>query len=326
MMKIGCFQSLKMGDFICLTPALGLLRQCYPEADISFIGGSALLPLVKRYKLWLDRMHVFPGSPLIPEQQAPRSFATEFAKKMRQERFNILFNFHGVGPQSTTLLNEWHSERLIVQSEADDSPTPMIKRHVRLVQSLICACETNSRPFFPLLNHDYETALTIQRTLRIAPREYVCIHPGASTQAKRWPLDFFAAAAKRLQQVGAKIVITGNDHETDLALTLKRKLGADTHEVASLALDVGGLAALIASSRLLVCNDTGVLHLAAALQVPSVTVFQNHELRTKWHSPYGSRHAAFVAGDFDCVRQVISAALTRWRIPQKTSVTTTELQ
>ncbi len=101
--------------------------------------------------------------------------------------------------------------------------------------------------------------------------KYVCIHPGASVPERCWPPANFAVVAKKMVERGFKVVVTGTAGEADLAERVGAGLGEDCVNLAGRT-DLGPLAAVLRDSSLLICNDTGVSHVAAALKVPSVVI------------------------------------------------------
>jgi lipopolysaccharide heptosyltransferase II len=101
----------------------------------------------------------------------------------------------------------------------------------------------------------------------------LCVAPGARWETKRWPAERFAEAAARLaEETGVRIIVVGTEEDRELARSICQRVGEQ-------ALDWTGrtslveLAALFARSALLLTNDSGPMHLAAALGTPLVAVF-----------------------------------------------------
>ena len=112
--------------------------------------------------------------------------------------------------------------------------------------------------------------------------ELIGIHPGASLPEKRWPLARFAEVAR---------VLSGSPGTRVLWFVDPAGYGASGESVPgviTVAADLRRLMALLARCRLLVCNDSGPMHLAAALGVPCVAVFGPGISR--WFSPLGEGH------------------------------------
>ena len=103
----------------------------------------------------------------------------------------------------------------------------------------------------------------------------ILIHPGASREVKRWPLENWAALADRVVAKTARgIVLTGNGNERLLAESVKSamKFGARA-QVAAGNLSLVELARMQASAMAFVSGDTGPYHLAIAVGCPTVTLF-----------------------------------------------------
>jgi len=96
---------------------------------------------------------------------------------------------------------------------------------------------------------------------------------GASAEARQWPVEYFAQAANRLwQEIGAAAVLVGTGSEKPLAARFAQLCQGPCLDLVG-ATNLPLLAAVTALMRLLVTNDTGTLHLAAGLGVPSVAIF-----------------------------------------------------
>ena len=104
----------------------------------------------------------------------------------------------------------------------------------------------------------------------------VALEPGgAYGVAKRWPADRYAALAGRLAREGrADVVLVGTKDMADLHATIVAQAGAGAAVISAAgATDLPQLAALLARCRLLVTNDTGPMHLAAAVGTPVLALF-----------------------------------------------------
>ena len=99
----------------------------------------------------------------------------------------------------------------------------------------------------------------------------MCLHPGSQLASRRWPAERFANVGDALAGEGFQVVLTGTVAEARLT---RRVAGAMRAAVGDLAgrTPLGSLGAIVARARLLVSNDTGVSHIAAALRTPSVIV------------------------------------------------------
>jgi heptosyltransferase-2 len=115
--------------------------------------------------------------------------------------------------------------------------------------------------------------------------------------AKRWPVERFAAIGDRsFEHWGAKVVLIGSEKDGTTCLDLSRAMG---HEVLNLCgkTSLGEAMALIRRCRFFVGNDSGLMHVAAALDVPTVAVFGSTNSAAT--GPKGN-WARTVKHDFDC--------------------------
>jgi ADP-heptose:LPS heptosyltransferase len=105
-------------------------------------------------------------------------------------------------------------------------------------------------------------------------RPYVVLHPGSGDNfpGRRWSEAGFAAAGRAAIEAGRGVVVTGSASEADLARRVAAASGAGATSAAG-GLRVEGLVALVAGASALVSNDTGPVHLASALGVPTLAVF-----------------------------------------------------
>jgi lipopolysaccharide heptosyltransferase II len=148
---------------------------------------------------------------------------------------------------------------------------------------------------------------------------WLVLHPGASAASRRYPPEAFGAAARRFaDEDGARVVITGDERERELAGAIAGAVPGAT----SLAgeLDLAELCALIAEAPLLVSNNTGPAHMAAAVGTPVVDVYA---LTNPQHAPWAVAHRVLshdvpcrwcqssvcLTGHHDCVRAVPSEAV-----------------
>ncbi|MBX3388251.1 MAG: lipopolysaccharide heptosyltransferase II [Phycisphaeraceae bacterium] len=102
----------------------------------------------------------------------------------------------------------------------------------------------------------------------------VILNPGGNNAAKRWPIDRFAALAKHLHESrGLAIFLNGSPGEADLVDEIAGRSGVPCVCLPHLGIIIGSLKALIQGSALMVTNDTGPRHIAAAFSVPLVSLF-----------------------------------------------------
>jgi lipopolysaccharide heptosyltransferase II len=114
-------------------------------------------------------------------------------------------------------------------------------------------------------------------------RPWAVIHPGASAPSRRYPPTSFAAVARALARSGWRLVFTGDAAEAPLVERILADAGVEGASLAG-ALSVADLAALLAMAPVLISNNTGPVHLAAAVATPVVDLYALTNLQ---HAPWG---------------------------------------
>jgi ADP-heptose:LPS heptosyltransferase len=278
MRKVCVFRALQLGDMLCTVPALRSLRTALPDATIALVGLPWARSFVRRFHRYLDEFIEFPGHPAMPEQPARPQLWSDFVAMMRARRFDLALQMHGSGEISNDVVAAFAAARcagFCPSAEAALDPgtflmwqarEPEVLRYVRLMRHLgFPDCGTELE--WPLLDDDAAEDLPAA----LERESYVCVHPGARLLSRRWPVERFAQVADRLAAGGYTIVVTGSTEEMPLTAALVQRMRKPALDLAGRT-SLGGLAQLIGRARLLVCNDTGVSHVAAAVGTPSVVV------------------------------------------------------
>jgi lipopolysaccharide heptosyltransferase II len=115
---------------------------------------------------------------------------------------------------------------------------------------------------------------------------YVLLHPGSTAASRRYPHERFARAAQLIaEQTGMQIVFSGGIEDQAIAVAAQSAMRSPSVSLAGV-LTIGELAALIRGARLLVCNNSGPAHLAAAVQTPVVVLYAlTNPQHTPWQVP-----------------------------------------
>jgi ADP-heptose:LPS heptosyltransferase len=146
---------------------------------------------------------------------------------------------------------------------------------------------------FPLAEQDQREF----QLLRLADLPYAVVHAGSQLPSRRWPLERFAEVADALAAEGLRVVLTGSRAEASLTARLRAAMREPAIDLAGRT-SLGALAAVIGRARLLVSNDTGVSHIAAAMQTPSVIVASGSD-PTRW-APLNRELHRVLSHDVDC--------------------------
>ncbi|MBI1299228.1 LPS biosynthesis glycosyltransferase [bacterium] len=291
---IAVFRALQLGDLLCAVPAVRALRAAYPQAHIALIGLPWAQAFVDRFDLYFDEFISFPGFPGLPEQPFVAEKTMQFFADMQARNFDLIIQMQGNGNINNPLLTMCGAKSYAgFYREGNYRPHPdcfmeyptgghEIYCHLSLMNFLAIPSQGEHLEF-PLNEDDYNAAA--QLDLGLEAGGYVCIHPGARAKVRHWDTANFARLGDFCAEAGYRVVLTGVDSERHLTRAVA---DAMTHDALDLAgqTTLGAVGVLIQQSRLLISNDTGVSHVAAALRHPSVVISLSHD-QERW-SPLDS--------------------------------------
>lgn len=281
--KIAIFRALNLGDFLCAIPAMRALRAHYPRAHITFIGLPAMAEVARRFPQYIDAFTSFPGVPGLPEQQYDARALRQFVNRERKEAYDLVLQMHGKGTISNPLVCMLGASNCAGYFEpknfcpdprtfmAYPEGIPEVRRHLKLMRFLGIAPKGEALEF-PVSPAEWVKLDALADLHGINQANYVCVHPGARDVRRWWAPGKFTQVADMLAARGATVVFTGTKRERDAVSRIQEKMAHPSVNLAG-ETELGVLGALIGRSRLLVSNDTGVSHLAAAMGTPSVVIF-----------------------------------------------------
>jgi ADP-heptose:LPS heptosyltransferase len=250
-----------IGDLCAVVPALRAIRRSAGDGEDVVLAAPRWLEPLAHLTGVVDRLVEVDG--------------LDQPDRLSGLRPRLAVNLHGCGPQSHRLLRSAEPSVMWAHAcaEADftDGPAWVDRAHEAARWcGLVRWYGLRAKP------DDLHLERSATRTVALAagvPVGATVIHPGAKSPLRRWPIPRFAAVARALAADGHDVVVSGSAQERDLASSVARAAGLPQRRVLAGALDVGGLAALVAHARLVVCGDTGVGHLATAYRTPSVLLF-----------------------------------------------------
>jgi ADP-heptose:LPS heptosyltransferase len=264
-----------LGDCLLMLPALAALRTHFPQARIEVMGYPRRWEWVLGRGL-VDAVHAIerPGMHLLfcEAAEVPQSLKTFL------RAYDVILSYRPDSDGVFTRNLRTLSGRLVL-SQAPFPPPPPPKVHVAdYALNLVAELGVHpppSVPRLPLTSTDLTLVQPFFSTHRIDPlaERLVVVHPGSGSEAKRWPLENFAALLEALTaEPRVRIVVVTGYAEAgvvDRLLPLLR--GAKP--VLAIDWPLRPTAALIAHAAVFVGHDSGLTHLAAAFGRPTVALF-----------------------------------------------------
>ncbi len=280
-----------LGDAVMATPAIEALCECYPHATLTFVGSFVSIEALKYHPLckayYIDETKKS-GSRLLNTYRFGKKIGKhDIAISFRNQlHASLLLTF--TNSSITIARSSWHAALLLTEHPALKQGH-LVEQYVGLVETL-----TNEKvqPVSPL-------------RLFIEPHTYtkptLGINPGATYgSAKRWYPEKFAQVASHYADQ-YEIVIFGGPTETKMAKAIEdelRVLGISNVTNVAGKTSIKELCSYIGGLSLFITNDSGPMHVAAAYQVPTVTVFgPTRHLET---SQWKNRQSKIVRHELEC--------------------------
>jgi lipopolysaccharide heptosyltransferase I len=291
-----------LGDIVHALPVLSLLRRRWPEAHIAWLVNRAFAELLDGHPQ-LDEVISFDRRGFARGWRDP--FAAvglqRFLRGLRRREFDLVIDLQGlfrsgwmtmstrapvrVGfADARELAHLFYTHRVPIGS----AELHAVDRYLAVSDALGCG----RGPVNFSLPVKEDDRMTVRAMLNGASEDYAVLVPGTNWPTKRWPAEHFAALVEPLRErLGLRAVVAGGKDVSAIAAQIPG------------ALDLTGrtnlreLVALLDGAALVIANDSGPMHIAAALDRPLVTMFgPTNPVRT---GPYG-RMDSVVRLDIEC--------------------------
>jgi heptosyltransferase-2 len=289
-----------LGDIVLTTPVLRLLRENWPSARIDFVVKSEFQDVLRGHPC-VDRLLLV---------NTNRESVWHTIRQLRETHYDLVLDLH----------RTWRSFWLYHCSRTKHR---LSYRKYTLRRALLVYLKWNTlrhtapipeRYALPLrrlgvemplprpeVHVDAASVVALEQFLpaiggQVVPQRMIAVAPGARWKTKQWPVARFAVVAQELAtRHEATIILLGDRHDCPLVDLFRQHLAVPVIDAVG-RLPLMQTAALLQRCRLLLCNDSGLMHLATALRVPVVAVF-------------GPTVKAFGFYPFQAVAQVVSHPL-----------------
>jgi len=285
-----------IGDAVMTTPAIGVIREYFPQSKITLLANPMVSQLFYHHP-WVDRVITF------DRHGTHRGVIgrVKLAGELRKESFDtaiILPNSFDsaivpflagipvrVGKVSDgrgfTLTGRYHRKK-------NGAVCHEVEYYLELLRHFGISGSVTQPYLYTLPGEDHSTA-TLLAEQGIRQEDFLIgINPGATYgSAKRWYPERFAEVAGRLaSEWSAKVLLLGGPGEAEITSDIEKKLQGTALNMAGKT-SVRELMALIKRCQFFVTNDSGPMHIAAAFGIPLVAIFGSTDHATT--SPYSDK-------------------------------------
>jgi ADP-heptose:LPS heptosyltransferase len=289
----------RIGDVVLSTPALRALKQHFQGAELTIILRSSTRGLVE-HNPFVDR--------IITVDSAGELIGV--IGELRACRFDLVVDPYDDWPLESALVAGLSGARVrigyaVAGREAffnvrlrKSGP----ERHMTdvVMDSLkpLGISPDNVRPNVFLAKGELESAREWLHERRNGSLPFIGFHPGASCETQRWPVEYFSELGTLLLREGRRgLILFGGPADGQLVEAMARRIG--DMALTFITGDIRRFSALVACCQLLVCNNSGPLHVACALGIPTVS-FMGPSVKERW-SPRGDMHRVLRMNDLPCI-------------------------
>lgn len=275
-----------LGDSLWGTPAVRAIKTRYPQGELSLLTSSIGEQLF-RNSPYIDTIFTLKGSPffslikMLPTLKK-KSFDTALIFHLSQRP--VLPFTYLAGPATivgTVGINKGLDH--FMTHPLEKKPYHEIERRLKIAEAIGV---TKSSPEMEIFFTEEENASALDY-LEDHPLN-IGMHPGSKDKFKQWnPKHFIALGRRLVKEKNAKIWITGDKSESALCASIAENIPGSTSLAGKLPVRV--TAAFIEKLNLFITNDTGPMHLAFAMNTPTIAVFAptNHKLCGPYKIPHG---------------------------------------
>lgn len=278
--KIAVLRANGIGDFIFALPALEALRAAYPRAEIVLLAKEWHAAFLAERPGPIDRVVVVPPSAGVsrePDFVEEPAELERFFGTMGREGFDLAFQMHGGGRYSNPFVRRLGARMTLGLRTPDAAPLDRWVRYVLEQPEILRYLEVAALAGARVTALEPRVALTeadLAEARAVVPEEgrpWAVLHPGAGDPRRRWPPDKFAAVGDALA-AGARVAVIGMEEERPVVEAVVAAMGAEARDLCG-RLSLGGLAGLLHRCRVVISNDSGPLHLAAAVGAATVGIY-----------------------------------------------------
>lgn len=282
-----------LGDIVHALPSLAAVRRRFPQAHITWLVKRQWAELLERAE-GLDRVWAIGSGPAGWLSEVPR---------LRAERFDLAVDLQGLFRSALMAWLACCPVRVGFANGREGSPlfytqrvaVPTLEMHAVDRYLLVAEALGAARPATPQFrltiapDDRQQVSDALARAGVPAGSPWIAMNVSARWPTKRWPVESFAAVADRLYREGAGpvVLIGGPEDRAEARAVQSLAHAASVHDLTGRT-PLSLLPALLQSASVLVTNDSGPMHVAAAVGTPVVALFgPTSPVRT---GPYGTQH------------------------------------
>ncbi len=263
-----------IGDTLFSTPAIRAVKESYPDKEVHVLG-HVRSHLLLQENPYLDRLLLYRGK---------RKGIIELIRELREQRYDLVVILHSNDPEALPLAwatqapyiigpgTSRFAEFLSNKVYCYDDNRHAIERRLDFVRVIGADTVNKKMDLFLPAQGEKKADRILGAKWKDSFQPLIGLHPTGSGTYKWWPADYFAGLAQELvKRVQVRFIIFSTRKEAAVSRSIAKNLGDNVLQVQG-KYDLLEVAALMKKCRLFIANDSGPLHMALALGIPTLAL------------------------------------------------------
>ena len=292
----------RVGDMVLSTPVFAAAKVAFPEAHLVVLASPVNAPILK------NNPHV--AEVIFYDSSASLGGNLRLLRNLRKYNFNLTVDLHDDDDLKTAWLSwmmgsvrrigyagygrEVFLHRALPRGEGKEH---FVNRALELLKDVgIDPVQTPPAIFLDDQERSWAKQWITNQGLR--EEQLIGIHPGAYYPTQRWPSAYYAELIRLIRErVGAEVIIFGGPGDRDVIDEILSRVPFSV--MTAIDSNIRRFFSILPHCRILVCNNSGPLHCAAALDVPTIS-FMGPTVKERW-LPIGNTHHVLRKDDLPCI-------------------------
>jgi len=300
-----------LGDIIHAFPAVSMLARACPDAKIDWLVIPSFAPVV-RYHPAVDQVILFQRREMGRFVSFPKAFLSLFSA-IRQKKYDAVIDLQGL--LRSALISRMAKTSTVAGPSESKEPvstifyrqklhpgeknTHAVWKNISMMAEFLNLPQPE-KPLFEMKANPDAAKKTAALLRGISGEKFIAVTPGARWLSKQWPPGFFTECINLFTKKHPEfyVVLLGSASEKRQGEEMARSLQVPVLNLIGQT-DIPGLVECIRKASLMFCNDSGPMHIAAALDIPLVAFFGPTD--PVLTGPFSDR-AKVLVPDLDCLK------------------------
>jgi heptosyltransferase II len=291
-----------IGDILLVTPLIRLFHESFPQAEIDFLIKQKVSSLLEHHPL-LKNVITIPDKPSVKE-------IVTISKNIKNQNYDIIFDLQKhwrsyfiswlAKPGKIYRYKKYSFQRALLvylkKNFYKNIPENIPQRYFQAFENLDLDWKTCKLELFI----PRSTQVDFEKKLIDKKEEYlIAVAPGAGRKTKQWPIEYYSQLIKTIQKkFKIKFILLGSKDEIEACDEIEKYIETDVVNLCGKT-SLLETAALLRNCNFLICNDSGLMHMATAFDLDIIAIF-GPTVREFGFFPFSEKSEVIAHTDLNC--------------------------